>query len=147
MVIKEIELTKSSLDEILGLHEDSIFPIWDSFGREYTSEEVQEVIMKVFSNGEVFGYFDGEKLVGAIGLRLHKQEDSLEICFLLINSSFEGRGLGRELITFVEKEFIERVHRIFLEVLIQNPAANFYKMLDYDVVGKRGQKYVMEKRI
>lgn len=141
------KLDESYLDQIIEIHKDSIFPIWDSLGREYAKEGISEFVNEVFEKGEIYGYFSTDKLVGVIGYEIHKDKDSCEICFLLINSSFQGTGLGRELMEFVENKIRLYIHRIFLEVLIQNPAVNFYKRLDYDVLGKKGNKYVMEKRL
>ncbi len=141
------KLDESYTEQIFEIHKDAIFPMWDSFGREYSEEGVRDFIAKVFETGEVFGYFSEDKLFGVIGFEIHKDKDAAEICFLLVKSFFQGSGVGKELMDFVENKIRLYIHRIFLEVLIQNPAVNFYKRLDYDVLGKKGNKYVMEKRL
>ncbi|MBI2044310.1 GNAT family N-acetyltransferase [Candidatus Pacearchaeota archaeon] len=141
------KLDERYIDEIVEIHRDAIFPIWDSLGREYTEEGISEFVIEVFHKGEVFGFFSDGKLVGVIGVEIHKNKDAAEICFLLVNSSFQGSGLGRELMEFVENKIRLYIHRIFLEVLVQNPAVNFYKRLDYEILGKKRNKYVMEKKL
>ena len=135
------KLDETYIDRIIELDEDTIFPIWNS------EEIANDFLLDVFSKGQVYSYFSGEDLVGTIGFKLHKEKDSVEICFLLVKSSFEGKSVGKELMNHVERLIIEKVHRIFLEVSVQNPSVKFYKMLEFETLGKRGNKYVMEKRI
>ncbi|MBI5803216.1 GNAT family N-acetyltransferase [Candidatus Pacearchaeota archaeon] len=141
------KLDESFLEDIVEVHKDAIFPIWNSLGREYTENEISDFVMKVIQKGEVFGYFSDNKLVGVVGFEIHKDKDAGEICFLLVNSAFQGKGLGKELMDFAEDKLKMKVHKLFLEVLTKNPAVNFYKRLDYDILDKRGNKYVMEKML
>jgi len=58
-----------------------------------------------------------------------------------VDPNFQGKGIGKELISFVEKN----KKRVWLKVLKQNPAFEFYRRLGYKIKSEEGEKYIMEK--
>lgn len=80
------------------------------------------------SDGEIAGYallsFTYSNEVGGIVLWL----DEVYIC-----PSYQGRGLGTELLEFLDREYRDKVRRIRLEVTpINNSAIRLYKKMGYE---------------
>ncbi len=137
-------LSQKYIEEIVNLHKDSIFKIWDNLGREYSIKGVKNFIIKVFQNGDVYGYFNNKDLVGAIGIEL--RNNKAEISFLLVDPKFQRKGIGRKLMIFIEKN-LQGVNKIYLDVLTKNKAVDFYKKMGYKTIRERKDKYIMEKKL
>ena len=139
------KLNKYYIDEIIEIHQKSIFLLWNKLGRKYTIKGVKRFIEEVFTKGKVFGYFLDKKLVGCIGLELEK--DFGEISFLLVIKDYQGKNIGKRLMHYAETYFLDKTNKILLDVLKENPAIQFYGKLNYKIIGERGEKYIMEKKL
>ena len=148
-MIKKLDI--EYLDKIMDLHEKTIFPVWESFGRNYDVTKVKDFVENIFQEGEVYGYFLDDKLLG--GLALGEEEGKGWIEFILIIPEFQGKGISKKLMDFSEDYFLDKgINVIGLDVVIKNQrAVNFYKKIDYRVIKEFNKnnvlKYIMEKKL
>jgi ribosomal protein S18 acetylase RimI-like enzyme len=136
-------INKKFLEEVINLHKNAIFPLWDKLGRTYSVEGVREFLKEIFKKEKVIGYFIKDKLVGVIGITLEKR--NLNVDFLLVDSNFQGKGIGKDLMSYVEESYKDKAEKSQLQVLEKNPAVNFYKTLGYKIISKSKNKLTMEK--
>src|SRR5512138_191138 len=108
------KISRVYVDEILELHKDAIFPLWDKLNLNYSEEGVKTFILGVFMGGEVYGYFENKEFLGVIGVE--ENEKFCEVSFLLVNSNFQGRGIGRKLLSFIENKSHKKM---VLDVLVK----------------------------
>jgi ribosomal protein S18 acetylase RimI-like enzyme len=134
------KISSKFVREVMELHKKAIFPLWDNLNRKYSEEGVKDFILGVFEKGEVYGYFDGKKILGVIGVEIN--EHSSEVVFLIVNPTYQSKGIGKNLMKFVEEKAPKKV---ILDVLIKNPAVGFYKKIGYKILKERNDKYFMEK--
>ncbi|WP_227817640.1 arsenic resistance N-acetyltransferase ArsN2 [Nitrogeniibacter aestuarii] len=77
----------------------------------------------------MFGLFEGEALVGAVGLEAHPPFGLLRS--LVVASDHRGRGLAQALIQFIEREAAQAgIRRIFL---LTTSSQGFFESVGYGV--------------
>ena len=83
---------------------------WSTFSEyespDYTPEGTEEFRKclhddRYLSGIEYFGAFDGEKLIGEIGIR----PDRMHICFFFVDGSHHRRGIGTGLFRYLRKVY------------------------------------------
>lgn len=89
----------------------------------------------------VWGVFHEDMLAGFV--LIQKVLDESEILLIVVHPSHRRRGVARLL---MEKVIIylkhERVHRLFLEVSVENePALSFYRSFHFEITGTRKNYY------
>jgi len=123
MTIKQ--LNKSYLKELVKLN---------TLAYKTSSKGVREYFAYTFKHGKVFGYFIEERLVGCVGLIVHKKMNYSEIEHLLVHPDFQKQGIGKKLMRFIEKYSKSKlkIKNIRLDVRIKNKKAiKLYKNLGY----------------
>ena len=90
----------------------------------YTIQKIKDYI----KNNLVFCVFDKEKLIGAIMLDYNKKT----LNSLYLKPSYIGKGIGKELIEFIEKEAKKNGIRE-LKLFPTKFAIKFYKKLGYKI--------------
>ncbi|MDP2925753.1 MAG: GNAT family N-acetyltransferase [Nanoarchaeota archaeon] len=141
------KLSRKYLGEIVVLHQEAIYPIWDKLNCGLSNKEVKDFVLDVFLNGDVYGFFINNNLVATIGFELFNHGNKCEISFILVKKEFQRKGIGKQLIDYVKEKFHKKSNIIFLEVLKENPAVNFYKKLGFNIIQEKNNKYLMEKRL
>ncbi len=103
-----------------------------------------------------FGFFDEDKLIGVASVYEVSQNHFSEIKRLQLRGmavleSYQKKGIGKELIFFIEKHALEnQINLIWFNARIS--AVLFYEKLGYDRFGKEfdipeiGKHFVMQKR-
>lgn len=136
-------LKDKEISKIIQLHKKSIFPLWKRLKRDYSVKEVKEYAGLTFKKGKVFGYFDNKKLVGCVGIVLDKKHNVGEVRHLLVHPKYQGKGIGRGMIHFIEEYARRKAKKLRLDVLIKNnKAVGFYDKLNYRKIA-----FIMEKKI
>jgi ribosomal protein S18 acetylase RimI-like enzyme len=80
-----------------------------------------------------YGYYEMDVLVGVIGIQLFEQ--MLDIHRLVVHPDYFRRGIGRELLAFVVKEFENQVTQIQVHTGTKNyPAKNLYNRFGFKEV-------------
>lgn len=139
------ELTKKDLNATVDLHYKSIVPVWNKLGRKWDRKGIIEYMNFTFRKGKVFGYFLNNKLVGIIGIVAEKKDKYAEVEHVLVDKKYQKKGIGKELMVFIEKyarKNFKFIKELRLSVLVKNPAVGFYE--------KRGftkKSYNMIKKI
>lgn len=91
------------------------------------------------SNEDVFGYFDGDKLVGFV--HVLKTFECLEIINIVVDLEYRRKGIAVSLINYVI-DFYDDLEYILLEVNENNESAiNLYKKLGFNVINIRKKYY------
>ena len=111
----------------------SAFPIISQL-RELTEEEfLRRVQRQTFSGYELVGAFDGQRIVGVMGVRpVHTlaRGPHLHIDDLVVDETCRNTSAGRALIDFADKEGRARgMGAIFLDA--RQEAIPFYERLDF----------------
>ncbi len=90
------------------------------------------------------GYFKNKKLVGCVGLIINKEFKFREVEHLIVHPDFQGRGIAKKLMNFVEgfaKK--QKIQGLRLNVRCKNtPAINLYKKIGYSK-----HAYIMAKSL
>ena len=139
-MIKEID--RNYLRQIITLHKKTIFPLWDKIGKKYSIREVKEYVLDTLKKGKVFGYFEDMRLVGCAGVILDKKNKSGEVRHVIVDPKSQGKGIGKQLMAFIENYSKKNVKKLLLNVLIVNKAVNFYEKIGY-----KKYCYIMKKSI
>ena len=67
---------------------------------------------------------------------------------LQISKNFQGKGIGRRIMMYLEKSVKKKGgSTIKLRVFINNPAINLYKRIGYKVIKKQKDSYLMKKKL
>lgn len=136
-------LDKKYLNDILDLHKKAIFPVWRKLKKDYNIKEVKEYINLTFKKGKIFGYFEDGKLIACGGVVLDKKHNFGETRHLLVSPRFQGRGIGKKLLRYIESYAKSKVKKLNLDVLIKNKkAVSFYEKLNY-----KKHAYIMQKNL
>ena len=91
------------------------------------------------SNEDVFGYYDGNKLVGFV--HVLKTFECLEIINIVVDLEYRRKGIAISLINYVI-DFYDDLEYILLEVNENNESAiNLYKKLGFNVINIRKKYY------
>lgn len=136
-------LNKKFVNDILTLHKLAIFSIWEKAGRDYSKKEIKDYINFILGNGKIFGYFEANKLIECAGIEINKKNKYIgRATLILVNPKFQGRGIGKKLMKYIEGYAKGKVIVLKLDVLIKNEKAirfyekNDYKKLSYTMVKK-----------
>ncbi|MEN9216170.1 MAG: ribosomal protein S18-alanine N-acetyltransferase [Gloeomargarita sp. HHBFW_bins_162] len=124
-------LTPADLDAVILL--DRI-----ALGGWWSAGQYQEELQKV--NTLFIGLEQEKKLIamGAAWLIL----DEAHIVILAVHPEYQGKGLGRQTLTYLLQELPPTIHHATLEVRSQNEVAlNLYQSLGFRILGRRPHYY------
>lgn len=124
--------------------EDAMALAWKTFmrfeARDYTKEGIESfqnfisdnVLYKMFLMGsyQLFGAFDGDKMIGMISLR-----NETHISLLFVDEQYHMQGIGRALITYVKDYLTNEVGRDFMTVNGAPYALGFYHCCGFKDMG------------
>ena len=110
------------------------------------TDEIQQLVAEDFerwfnppASGQIVEV-DGQ----AIGyVKVADHEDGVLLDMVLIDPSYQGRGLGTALIEPIVKEAHARGHAVVLQVLKVNPSKRLYERLGFVVSSELPNHYVM----
>lgn len=139
------ELSKDYLAELVKLNISAFKPIEDSLGK-MDSTSIKEYFEYTFREGKVFGYFIDGRLVGCIGYVLNQYGDSVEIEHVLLEPEFHKKGIGREMMVFIEY-FIKEKHKKVKEFRLSVRCKNEHALEFYERNGYSKHAYIMKKKI
>jgi len=139
------ELSKDYLAELVKINISALKSIEKKIGKT-SPKWIKEYFEFTFREGKVFGYFVDKSLVGCIGYVVIPYGGSAEIEHVLVNPKFRGKGIGRELMIFIEK-YIKKNYPYIKEFRLNvryknNHAIEFYKKKGYSK-----HAYIMKKKI
>jgi ribosomal protein S18 acetylase RimI-like enzyme len=130
---------KSDYAFAFGLVKETIFPlvaVYFSPSKEMFDErfarDYKERIILLHNNKRIGLY------------QLTPSKDFLDIKGLFLIAQYRKKGIGKVLMRYFESLHPKKLH---LEVWDNNPAFVFYKKLGYNVVERKGHKFVMEKNV
>ncbi|HMS64675.1 MAG TPA: GNAT family N-acetyltransferase [Ignavibacteria bacterium] len=92
---------------------------------------------KLIPEGNSFGAFDNEKLIGFVISEKRQWNNSLWIEMIQIAKSHRGKGIGTQLLNNLEAHAATQKYRI-IDIETQNtnvPAINFYRKNGYEITG------------
>lgn len=139
------ELSNKYLRELVRLNVSALKSIEKKIGKT-DSKWLKEYFEFTFKEGKVFGYFIDGELIGCIGYVISHYGSYAEIQHVLVKPKFRGKGIGKELIIFIEsyiKKNYPKLKEFHLSVRCQNDhALDFYEKKGYS---KRS--YIMKKKI
>ena len=91
------------------------------------------------SNEDVFGYYDGDKLIGFV--HVLKTFECLEIINIVVDLDYRRKGIAISLINYVI-DFYNDLEYILLEVNEKNDSAiNLYKKIGFYLINIRKKYY------
>jgi len=80
----------------------------------------------------------------AIGLlKIVKRADNIELIQIQIAAPYQGKGIGRRILSDLIEEAIELEKTITLSVLKTNKAKNLYSNVGFNIVGETDDSYLM----
>ncbi len=99
-------------------------------------------------HARVLEHFDDSNIILldqlAIGvIKLGDLGESLHIRQLQILPNYQGKGIGRKVLTVIEKKAKERKKAVTLAVLIENPAKKLYDSYGFKVLRQDELQYYM----
>lgn len=139
-MIKEID--KKYLEELVELKKSAWKKLEKKLGKT-PDNEIKKYLNLTLKKGKLFGYFSKNKLVGCIGIVINKKEKYGEIENFFVKEEFQGKGIGKELIKFIENYArMNKINFLKLNVRLKNTKAiNFYKKRGYEkfalIMGKK----------
>lgn len=80
---------------------------------------------------QFFGFFEGDTLLGFIGVEDHARSDAFKIHKLYVLPACQGKQIGKKLIQYVVQLFPDR--GVFLNVNRYNSAVQFYQKLGFSI--------------
>ena len=153
------------IPEIVHIAYDTWFPTYKNmisqkqidfmFGEMYTPEAIYKQMD--FLGHQFYIAYDNQEAVGfaSVSEMIHETEPTYKIHKLYFLPSAQGKGCGKEMLNYLENEYVEKATFLILNVNINNPAYQFYLKMNY-VVRERidipfGEfmlnDYVMEKKL
>lgn len=163
-----IEIIKAGIyqiEEIVKIAYATWFPTYKNiiskeqidfmFGEMYTPESIYKQMdflghefYVLYENGIPQGF-------ASISEMIHEEQSTYKIHKLYLLPETQGKGLGKQLLNFIENEYKEKAKYIILNVNINNPAYQFYLKMNYKVRERIDipygefmlNDYVMEKNI
>ena len=138
------ELNKSYLNELVELNELSYMPALREPG--HSTKGVREYFEYTFKEGKVFGYFIDNKLIGCVGIMISDKFGYGDVEHLLVNPKFQGRGIGKELMAFIDDYVMKKkkkLKELRLSVRVDNEKAQGL----YEKVGFKKHAYTMRKKL
>lgn len=82
----------------------------------------------------MFGAYDKDRLIGTIFL-VEEDEDTARIKSVAIDENYQGKGLGRYLMNYVEDIAKERGYRK-IDLMARVSSQEFYEKLGYEAMSK-----------
>jgi len=80
----------------------------------------------------------------AIGLlKIVRRADNIELIQIQIAAPYQGKGIGRRILSDLIEEAIELEKTITLSVLKTNKAKNLYSNVGFNIVGETDDSYLM----
>lgn len=102
---------------------------------------------KLIPEGNSFGAYDENKLIGFVISERRTWNNSLWIDMIQVAKDYRGKGIGSELLKSLENQAASEKFRI-IDIETQNtnvPAINFYRKNGYDLTGLNLSLYDTEK--
>lgn len=135
--------------------------IWTSHYVSIIGKEQVEYMLEMFQSASAIsaqienGYdyylvFDGGQLAGYFALVPSPRDSTLLLSKVYIRSAFRGKGLGKTVVSFAEKQCVDlRLHTLWLTVNKRNSnSIAFYKSLGFSteasIVNDIGKGFVMD---
>ncbi len=139
------ELSKKYLVELVKLNVSALKPIEKKIGKT-SPVWLKEYFEYTFKEGKVFGYFLENKLIGCIGYIIGPYGGYAEIQHVLVNPKFRGKGIGKELMIFIEK-YIKKNYPKIKEFRLNVRYKNDSVLDFYEKNGYSKRSYLMKKKI
>ena len=137
------QLSNRYLNELVKLDALAFKPLAKKLGR-HSSKDAREYFIFTFKRGKLFGYFIDDKLVGCVGIVVEKKHKCAEIEHVLVNPKYRGKGIGKELMKFAEKQAKKQsIKALRLHVRCKNKRA--FKL--YKKCGFKEHAYIMTKKV
>lgn len=139
--IKKAEII--NIPEIVNIAYQTWFPTYKNiisqeqidfmFGEMYTPESIYKQID--FLGHHFYILYEDEIAQGfaSISEMIHESTPTYKIHKLYLLPETQGKGYGKCLLNFIEKEYAEKAKCIILNVNINNPAYHFYLKMNYKV--------------
>lgn len=143
MKIRDVKA--QDIPAIIDLHKKAMIPIWERFGRDYNLKKLENSIKQSIGKDKLITVEIKNRIVGCGRAKICDDETSEDvICYLdmiLVHPDFQRRGIGKEMMKFLENFGKQKgATKFALEVIIGNAAVDFYKKLGY-----REKKVIMDK--
>ena len=85
-----------------------------------------------------------ERVVGLLAYYKNQETKQLYIPYVCVDNSFQGRGIGSEMIHYLVNKYSQSFYSVALEVLkINKKGISFYKKIGFDVIEDRGEKFLL----
>lgn len=137
-----INATKKDISFLVNIRKKLIWP----FVKKYFLPD-EKMLRNRFSNklnDKII--LKSKKRIGTISI-----ENKNEIAYLsalLIEEKYQGKGLGKYLIEYVQKVSKKKDCKLIeLDVWENNPAVNFYKKLGFKKISKKSHKIKFQKEL
>jgi len=142
-MIHEIKITEAQLSDFESI-QSMAYEIWPSYYANIISlDQIEYMLRLLYSKDALleqsqkgqrfFLVSEKEEEVGFIGLTLHADK-SLKIDKLYLKEEFRGKGFGKLMMTFVEKEGKKlNAKNLFLNVNRFNESILFYKKTGFEI--------------
>jgi ribosomal protein S18 acetylase RimI-like enzyme len=146
--------THDNLSALANLGRDTFV---ETFGHLYTAENLNDFLVKVYSESSVAEELDrpdlhfqvigqGDELVAYIKIGpVHvpadnHASDAMEIWQIYVRKEFIGDGFGSLLMDWAEEQFVSRgTSEVYVSVFSENPRAiRFYERYGFEKVGEYG---------
>jgi len=130
-----MKILKASLKDLKSIAK--IFWIESSkppYDKKRTLEKVQHIIKEDFRNNDIYVAIEDNKIVGFVMVSVDSGiKNKLWINELWIIKEYQGKGIGRELMNYIEKIYKNKGIRTFILVADtrKGGAVNFYKKINY----------------
>jgi len=146
MELTSRQMTRKDLPQIISMSRENMASIiFSSWGVEYRDEDLLHLLLEpnaftevLESDGRIIAYYSVEE-----------RNDNLFINSIQVLKEHQRQGLGREMLARIEARAKEKELRgIELWVQITNhPAMEFYRHMDYRMVSRQGNNYLMRRRL
>ncbi len=138
------ELDEKYLEELVDLSEEVFDPLeYNFFGKSSSTEAIREGIKRHLKAGRIWGYFKDEQLLGTIGLVVNKDYCLGKVQDFMVKKDFQGQGIGRKLMDFVEEH--ARKNENLKELRLST--SNFNNIKLYKRLGYSKASWVMKKKL
>ncbi len=141
-----LEIQKAGINnikEIVNIAYKTWFPTYKNvisqaqidfmFGEMYTPEAIYKQ-MDFLGHEFYIAYFNNEAVgFASISEMIHERAVTYKIHKLYFLPEVHGKGYGKLMLDFLEKEYKQKADRIILNVNINNPAYHFYLKMNYKV--------------
>lgn len=126
---------------LLELRKNTMTPHLKSAGMAIDENTLLERVKFHFDSGKIV-YHENEK----IGfLKFEYEKEWIHLIQIQIDSKYQNRGFGKELLNYLVEESKSRKLKIRLEVLKCSPAKRLYDSYDFKIIGEDLYSYEMER--